>query len=84
MVERSVEKFNDFNEQVNRGGVLSSFKATEVAVTDVQFDCQLLLRHAFGLSLVLDTFPGFGWYSINLLFMFLRPFFVDDGKAGGV
>ena len=24
-----------------------------------------------------------GWYSINLLFMFLRPFFVDDGKAGG-
>ena len=28
--------------------------------------------------------PGLGWYSINLLFMFLRPFFVDDGKAGGV
>ena len=27
--------------------------------------------------------PGLGSYSINLVFMFLRPFFVDDGKAGG-
>lgn len=27
--------------------------------------------------------PGLDWYSINLLFIVLRPFFVDDGKAGG-
>ena len=46
------------SKKINRRCFFPSFNSTEVAVTDVQFDCQLLLRHAFGLAQVLDTFAG--------------------------
>lgn len=68
-------------QKVNRWNFFPSFNVAKMAVTDIQFDCQLLLRHAVDLAQVLDTFvggePSFGCRgSVGTQSIFFSCFFV--------
>ena len=54
VVQRGTKSLPELSKKINRRCFFPSFNSTEVAVTDIQFDCQLFLRHALARTQFLD------------------------------